>query len=62
MTKFYIDSEGNYLGGFEGCEPDGGIEIDTPPSHGWQKYDLDNSVWLPLTQDQLDEINALTPA
>lgn len=56
MSKHYVDSNGNYLGAFEGCEPDNGVEV-TPPDHGWQKYDVDNSVWLPLTQEQLDEIN-----
>lgn len=57
MTKFYVDSEGNYLGGYsvssreinrEGLSPwdgasppDGAIEIPTAPSHADQKWDGD---------------------
>lgn len=61
-TKFYVDQEGNYLGGFSGYvsvdgpvyaqPPEGAIEISGPPNHGWQKYDLTNNVWLPLTDEQ----------
>lgn len=63
ITKFYIDEAGNYIGGFsEGNEsiPPGAIEIDSPPAHGWQKYDLNNAVWLPLTDEQLAMINGGT--
>lgn len=34
-TKYYIDAEGNFLGGFAGAQPpDGAIEVDSPPPHG----------------------------
>ena len=55
-TKYYIDPQGNYIGGFsEGNPsiPQGAIEISAPPPHGWQVYDIGNSAWLPLTQEQL---------
>lgn len=35
MTKFYVDAQGRYLGGFDGAEPpDGAIEVAEPPQHG----------------------------
>lgn len=38
MAKFFIDQDGNYLGGFDGAEPpDGAIEIESPPDHGADK-------------------------
>ena len=45
MTKYFIDSQGNYIGGFDGqgaldTVPDGAIEIlDPPPEHNSQKWD-----------------------
>lgn len=39
MTKFFVDSEGNYLGAFDGAEPPvGAIEVFDPPTDGRQKY------------------------
>ena len=39
MTKYYINSEGNYLGGFDGAEPpDGSIEVLTAPDNGLDKW------------------------
>lgn len=53
-TKYFINSDGDYIGGFLGAIPqNGAIEVDSPPTHGWQKYDLGNNVWFPLTDDQL---------
>lgn len=61
-TKYYVDLEGNYLGGFSGYKSDDGfvyatppnesVEISEPPSHGWQKYDHANKTWFPLNQEQ----------
>lgn len=54
-TEYYIDAEGNYLGGFSQGNPSipvGAIEIPSPPGHGWQKYDMVNGGWLPLTDEQ----------
>lgn len=34
MTKYYVDDEGNYIGGFDGAEPPAGaIEVPHPPEH-----------------------------
>ena len=39
MTRFFIDSQGNYLGGFDGALPPvGAIEIESPPVHGLDKF------------------------
>lgn len=36
-TKYYVDGDGVYLGGFSGSEPPAGaIEIPAPPDHGHQ--------------------------
>lgn len=52
VTRYYIDSLGNYIGGFSG---EHGIDLSTyievespPPVHASQKYDMVNNVWLPL--------------
>lgn len=40
MTKYYVDQDGNYLGGFDGAEPpSGSIEVDNPPEHGLDVWD-----------------------
>ena len=60
ITKYYINFEGSYLGGFsEGNPfiPQDAIEIQYPPEHGWQRYDKINNVWIPLSPDQLKMIN-----
>jgi len=45
MTKYYIDYEGIYLGGYDGADPpDNAIEIDAPPPHGLAK--LINGQWI----------------
>lgn len=34
MTKFYVDAQGNYIGGFDGAPaPDGAIEVPSAPYH-----------------------------
>jgi hypothetical protein len=39
MTKYYVNSEGSYLGGFDGLEPpEGALEIPKPPDHAGQKW------------------------
>jgi hypothetical protein len=58
VTKYFIDAQGNYIGGFNGVEPpEGSIEVNAPPPHGWQKWDFDNQEWLPLTPEQIAELN-----
>jgi hypothetical protein len=37
MTKHFVDNNGVYLGGFEGSEPVGGIEVSVPP-HGLARW------------------------
>lgn len=40
MTKFYINGQGKYLGGFDGAlPPAGAIEVAQPPSDGRQEWD-----------------------
>lgn len=58
MSKYYVDSDGNYLGSFDGYEPnEDSIEFENPPEHAWQKWDGER--WLPLTQEQLDLLNGV---
>jgi hypothetical protein len=46
MTKYYVDQDGNYLGGFDGAEPPAdSIEVSSPPAHGLDKFI--NGVWVP---------------
>jgi hypothetical protein len=40
MTKYYVDSQGNYLGGFDGAEPpQDAIEVLLPPDHASKLWD-----------------------
>jgi hypothetical protein len=46
MTKYFVDDQGNYLGGFDGAAPpSGAIEVANPPCHGKDKWDGMN--WIP---------------
>lgn len=46
-TKFFVDVDGNYLGGFDGAEPPAGaIEVPVPPSDAREIWD--GLAWLPL--------------
>jgi hypothetical protein len=39
MTKFYVDADGRYLGGYEGAEPPAGaIEVPAPPADARQVW------------------------
>jgi len=39
MTKYFVDSNGNYIGGFDGTPPPAGsVEVPTPPDHGLDKF------------------------
>lgn len=43
MTKYYIDSSGKYLGGFDGVQPPAAaIEVPSPPEDGRMVW---NGVW-----------------
>ena len=51
ITKYYVDQNGVYLGGFSGALPPiNSVEIPTPPTNGLDI--LTNGVWaaVPLTQ------------
>jgi len=38
--KYFIDSKGRYIGGFDGVEPPvGSVEVESPPAHGSQLWD-----------------------
>lgn len=54
MTKFYVDAQGRYLGGFDGAEPpDGAIEVSSPPEHGTDIWT--NGAWtiIPIVPEQV---------
>jgi hypothetical protein len=52
MTKYFIDTQGKYIGGFDGAEPPAGsIEVPSPPGHAKQLWDAENKQWLPLVLD-----------
>lgn len=38
-TLYFVDEQGNYLGGFCGAEPhEGAVQISSPPEHAADKY------------------------
>lgn len=40
VTKYYVNANGDYIGGFEGVEPPvGSFEVDAPPPHGKDRWD-----------------------
>lgn len=44
-TRYFVDAQGNYLGGFDGSEPPAGsVEVLSPPADGRQKWN--GSQWL----------------
>lgn len=50
MTKYFVDTQGNYIGGFEGSSPPAGaIEIPSPPDDGRQKWV--NNAWQAYVPD-----------
>lgn len=56
MTRFFVDADGNYLGGFDGAEPPAGaIEVPSPPPHGLDTWN--GSAWVPHTPEPtVDEL------
>lgn len=54
-TKFYRDSDGNYLGGFDGAlPPEGAIEIPEPPPHGACIWNGTEWTFSPELQETID--------
>lgn len=52
-TKYYVDDQGNYIGGFSGSPPpQGSIEVSTPPDNALQKWD--GTKWLPYVNNNSD--------
>lgn len=52
-TKYYIDSEGRYVGGFAGVEPpDGSIEVPFPPDYGDMLWDGEKWYWTREVQER----------
>lgn len=48
MTKYYVDAEGSYIGGFDGAEPPAGaIEVPDAPGHAAQIWDGEMFLALP---------------
>ena len=47
--KYFVGSDGTYLGVFQGLEPEGGIEVDMPPEDGRQIWD--GEAWGPIPAD-----------
>ena len=54
MAKYFVDAQGNYLGGYDGANPPvGAIEVPDAPADARQKW---NNGWLPYVPD-LDAID-----
>ena len=48
MTRFFVDADGQYIGGFDGADPPpGAIEVPAPPDDARCKWD--GSDWLPFS-------------
>jgi hypothetical protein len=46
MTKYYVDTDGKYLGGFEGCEPpENSVEVSAAPDHASQAWNFQDNSW-----------------
>lgn len=45
-TKFYVNAEGSYIGGFDGAQPPvGAIEVPTAPEDAQQVWSFDSQSW-----------------
>jgi hypothetical protein len=47
-TKYFVDAEGSYLGGYAGPEDHPGIEVATAPAHALDVWDFKNAAWIPV--------------
>lgn len=57
MTKYYIDSSGKYLGGFDGAPPPAGaVEVPTAPSDASHKWT--NGAWVPSVSSLKARVSA----
>ena len=56
MTKFYVDTGGNYIGGFDGAAPPAkAIEVPFPPDHALDVWDGTKYVPHPPTAEEQRE-------
>ena len=67
VTRYYVDPQGRYLGGFEGAvPPNGSVEIDAPPQHGSQIRNMQTGEWsayvVPILWTSLEFIEQFTEA
>ncbi len=59
MTKYFVDAEGVYRGGFDGvAPPSGSIEVASAPADARQIWDFGGSEWSPLPQPTGAELAA----
>lgn len=62
MTKYFIDNNGMYIGGFDGSPaPSGSIEVPTPPDHAL-KYKYINGAWEKIADVQSEREDAYLKA
>jgi len=55
MTKYYVDAQGKYLGGFDGANPPANaVEVANPPPHGSCVWN--GTIWSTYTQPDLSDI------
>ncbi len=60
MTKYYRDSENNYVGAYDGATPPGGsIEVALPPNHGTDVWDGSSWSARTLTPAEVIEVQRL---
>lgn len=57
MTKYFVDSNGTYIGGFDGAEPpNGSIEVPSAPEDARQVWN--NGAWGPIPVTVPDRVTA----
>ena len=52
IIKYYVDSQGNYLGGFDSSPPSGAIEVPEAPLHASQKWSKNGWSGISLSKDE----------
>lgn len=63
MTKYYVDAQGNYIGGFDGVAPPANtVEVPNAPDDARQKWSGGQWQTLPANQQSVDDQAALNAA